>query len=215
MARQHISGIYAFANNVRKGVYIGSASDIQRRLTAHLRKLRLNRHDCHPLQDAWNTDGADAFEFVILEYVNGEDLLTQHERIWMLRYPDRLYNIKRPTRRDASANARHAAYIGPKLRGRMLSAQWRANLSAAKKGQRNHSPEWLERLRQQMTGQTLPPTWCAAISNGKRGKKRPPFSEEWRKAMAAGHRGIKDSPEVRARKSEAARLAWTRRKAAA
>ncbi len=63
--REHV--IYAITH-IRSGRrYIGRTINEEQRIYTHRSNLRCNRHWCPELQDDWNTEGAKAFSFDILE----------------------------------------------------------------------------------------------------------------------------------------------------
>jgi group I intron endonuclease len=76
------SGIYKIFNIVTEKFYIGSAVNLKARWTQHKGKLRLNIHPNKFLQASWNLHGEEAFEFVILEECDKQDLSTLEQK-WL------------------------------------------------------------------------------------------------------------------------------------
>jgi len=77
-------GIYIITNKVTGKVYIGSASNISKRIHAHKKMLYANKHWNPHLQSSWNKYGVDSFEFHPLENTQNEnDILTVREQFWM------------------------------------------------------------------------------------------------------------------------------------
>ena len=73
------SGIYAITNTVTGEQYIGASRTMEVRKVAHWADLRAGRGVNQRLQEAWDTHGAEAFVFVVLEEV--EDVrLSEKER---------------------------------------------------------------------------------------------------------------------------------------
>src|ERR1700735_214841 len=81
------AGVYGIINLVNQQVYVGSAS----------RKLRFRRNDhwefldgnVHPnphLQAAWTKYGKANFEFVVLEFFDGQTGIIEQEQFWMDRF---------------------------------------------------------------------------------------------------------------------------------
>ena len=62
------SGIYSILNTLNGKIYIGSANDIDRRLSEHLRRLRNNKHTNKKIQNSWNKYSEENFVFNIIEY---------------------------------------------------------------------------------------------------------------------------------------------------
>jgi group I intron endonuclease len=68
--------IYKIINVVTDDFYVGSAVNHKRRKWEHWTSLKKQKHHCVKLQQAWDEYGEDAFEFVIIEEVSDDDLLT-------------------------------------------------------------------------------------------------------------------------------------------
>jgi group I intron endonuclease len=81
------SGIYQFKNKITNCVYIGSSDHLHRRKTHHFRLLRLNKHHCVRLQEAWNAYGEAAFDYEVLELC-APDVRVELEQ----RYLDKMKN---------------------------------------------------------------------------------------------------------------------------
>lgn len=62
------SGVYMIKNKINGHRYIGSAANIQGRWSTHIYRLNKNNHHSKYLQHAFNMYGADAFEFLVIEY---------------------------------------------------------------------------------------------------------------------------------------------------
>lgn len=77
------SGVYMIRNKTNGKVYVGSSLDLKQRWIDHRKALRGNRHPNGRLQNSWNKYGEDAFEYVILEYVQEIDKLLDREQYWI------------------------------------------------------------------------------------------------------------------------------------
>jgi len=75
-------GIYLILNNIAGKIYIGSSSDLNKRIKTHFQKLNKNYHPNRFLQSAWNKCGKDAFEFIVILKCNN-DVLLQKEQEFM------------------------------------------------------------------------------------------------------------------------------------
>lgn len=73
------SGIYQISN-LDGTLYVGSAVNLTKRKGNHFYCLREGNHPNIHLQRAWNRDGADAFTFSVLEYVERLEDLTVREQ---------------------------------------------------------------------------------------------------------------------------------------
>jgi group I intron endonuclease len=74
------SGIYKITNLVNGKYYVGSSKNIQRRWHDHKSMLSRGRHDNPHLQSSWCKHGKESFEFVVVENVPTENLLTVEQR---------------------------------------------------------------------------------------------------------------------------------------
>jgi hypothetical protein len=62
-------GVYAIVHKATGRMYIGETHSILGgRYAEHVALLNRNAHHCRPLQQDWNTQGADAFAFRILYF---------------------------------------------------------------------------------------------------------------------------------------------------
>lgn len=118
--------------------YIGSAASFKGRKWAHRWMLRSGRHHCLALRAAVRKYGFDATSIVIVETVDGANLI-EREQHWLDTFRGRLFNTltsaigpagHKKTAEQAEKSARHH-------RGKIVSAETRARLSAAMKGNTN------------------------------------------------------------------------------
>lgn len=79
------SGIYIIRNTRNGKVYIGQSRRISNREYCHFHSLEKGKHHNKHLQRAYNTYGADAFTFEILEYCDIEHL-DEREKYWIKQY---------------------------------------------------------------------------------------------------------------------------------
>lgn len=62
-------GIYKITNLINNKFYIGSSSDLKKRLYEHRRELNLGVHANKHLQSAWNKYGEENFKFEVIETI--------------------------------------------------------------------------------------------------------------------------------------------------
>lgn len=86
-------GIYKIVNSRNKRVYVGSASNFQRRFTEHLKALRDGTHHNQQLQNDWDLYGEDCFTFKVVEVVEDKSVLLDVEKEHIHQYK-RPYNHK-------------------------------------------------------------------------------------------------------------------------
>lgn len=70
-----VPGIYKILNRVTGDFYIGSSMNCYKRMYQHQTLLRNNKHHSPHLQHSWNKYGHLEFEYIVLEYVDVENLL--------------------------------------------------------------------------------------------------------------------------------------------
>jgi hypothetical protein len=91
------SGVYQIRCSRNAKIYVGSATNLRVRWSAHRRDLRNGMHVNPHLQSAWRLHGEACFEFTVLEYVDPSRLL-RAEQSWIewTRCTDRSigFNIK-------------------------------------------------------------------------------------------------------------------------
>jgi hypothetical protein len=76
-------GVYGILHRNTGCIYVGSSSDIVKRLRKHISDLEGNRHHSPKLQGAWNDCGRPTFEFVFIEKVVDFILLRDREQHWI------------------------------------------------------------------------------------------------------------------------------------
>lgn len=193
--RQIGTGVYLIRNKRNGKLYVGSSAlSLRRRQRDHWSYLSANRHHNRYLQRAWNEHGADAFEFVILEYCLRDDCLAV-EQFWI----DEFH----------SAEAAFGYNLNPKAESRLESKatpETRAKISAAVKAR---TPEHHARHSQKLKGMRMAPEDVARRAESLKqayasGRRKPiVYTEELRKKQGNGTRGKKRSAEYCARVSAA------------
>ena len=127
------SGIYSITNIINGHRYVGSAVSLGNRLATHKRSLLRGTHRNGHLQSAWNKYGEDVFEFEVLERWEPEFLVGM-EQWWMnMLRPE--YNIAPVA--GSCLGVTHTDESRAKMsawqKGRALTKEHKANISAAKK----------------------------------------------------------------------------------
>lgn len=188
------SGIYAITHTQSGRRYIGSAINFRSRWNSHKSRLKKSNHHSIHLQRAWNKYGADSFKFEILEECPPEQLLEREQ--WYLDNHKPPYNV--------------CLTAGSPL-GYKHSLETRIRMSKALKGRKPWNTgktlpdELKQQISQTLTGRERPLEVCQKIAASKQGKKREPFSDEWRKNLGDARRGQKRSEETRRKIGEANR----------
>lgn len=93
------AGVYSITNQHTGRMYIGSTSSFARRWFEHKEMLSRGTHHSHKLQSDWNTFGADAFVFQVLERCHPAVRLDR-EQYYITRYSAAItgYNVAAYTR---------------------------------------------------------------------------------------------------------------------
>lgn len=155
------SGLYTIKSKKDNKLYLGLAVNIEKRISNHIIKLRVNSHRNIHLQRAWNKYGEDNFVFEVFIECSKEYLKSE-EHYWanMLNvHSDRYgYNI-RPTHPEGKSSLSESTkkLIGDKNRGkigRKASLETRLKMSKSFKG-RKMSKEFSENLRIKNLGKKL------------------------------------------------------------
>lgn len=129
-----ISGVYQIVNITNGHRYIGSAIDIQRRWSSHVRLLCQNKSHSPYLQNAWNRYGKDCFEFSVIEQCDSFSVIEREQYYIDTLRPE--YNM--------------AGSAGSRL-GVKHSQEARRKISEASKG-RKRSPEAIKKTADALRG---------------------------------------------------------------
>jgi predicted GIY-YIG superfamily endonuclease len=84
-------GVYMLLNVVNLYAYIGSSTNLKKRVKSHFKALKNNKHSSKHLQEDFNKYGQDKFVFIVLDSET-EDLL-ETEKAYLQLYPFK-YNIQ-------------------------------------------------------------------------------------------------------------------------
>jgi len=110
------SGVYQIMNRLNYHMYIGSAINFNSRWNEHRRKLRKGAHHNAYLQNAWNKDGEESFEFSEIEFVDVENLIVREQYYFDLLRPE--YNMS-PTA-GSSLGIKHSDETKKKIREALI-----------------------------------------------------------------------------------------------
>lgn len=201
-----ISGIYEIVNTVNGARYIGSATRMSKRFSAHRCYLRKGNHHSYRLQRAWDKYGEAVFEFrPILMCTTAELLLREQWAVDTYRPGYNIAAVAGNAMRGRHHSPETKARISASTRGRTCTAATRARISAAGIG-RPQSAESRRKRSIAMQGNKY-----AVGSQGRRGAKATPAT---RLRLSNSHMGKSPTPETRRRMSAGQVRAWVRRKAA-
>lgn len=80
------NGVYLIENSVTGRKYVGSSSNIDRRIKTHKQHLQKGCHNNRKLQKDYDMHGIESFKFIILEKDVAHDLLTAYEKYWIYKH---------------------------------------------------------------------------------------------------------------------------------
>lgn len=99
------SGVYKIINTTNGRMYVGSAKEFKARFKSHLKSLHKGTHHNKFLQNDFNKCGEDAFEFYVIEVVEGDQVARLLvEQKYVDQYHDKqdsCYNFKQQTVADS------------------------------------------------------------------------------------------------------------------
>lgn len=200
------SGVYAFWCEVERRCYIGGSINIEWRKKRHIYRLRAGNHGNKSFQEAFNTHGEEAFEFIILELCSSENV-ARLERFWVEQLKGALFNPPNAALTSGTPGVRSSSEVRSKiskaLAGREKTLEHRLNLWNNRRGWK-HSEESKAKISKALLD--------AAKSGNRSG---PPdgwtHSDDARKKISERHKGVPKSPEHRAKIAAAVRAAKRRK----
>lgn len=160
------SGIYKIVNIINKKFYIGSASNLKKRIYNHKLMLKNGNHTNIHLQRASEKYGLDAFSFEILEECTKEQL-REHEQKLLDKFVGNIncYNIAH----DATAPTRGLLQSEETklkkslaLKGKSLSEEHKKKIGLANKGN-VYSKEIRQQISNRQLGRKLSTEWKDSI----------------------------------------------------
>lgn len=80
------NGVYLIENSITGRKYVGSSSNIERRIKTHKQHLEKGCHNNRKIQKDYDKYGAKSFNYIILEKDIEPDLLTAYEKYWIYKY---------------------------------------------------------------------------------------------------------------------------------
>lgn len=136
-----LSGIYEIICITNRRKYIGSAVDLGKRWSEHVRQLKENKHHSRHLQRTWNKYGQDDFVFRVIEYCDKGSLIDREQHYIDTEKP--VFN-SRPVA-NSQLGFRHSKESRLKMSmsrdrnfspmtGRRHTEETKAKISAAKRG---------------------------------------------------------------------------------
>lgn len=209
-------GVYQITNTTNGKRYIGSSCNLHRRRLSHFRALRDGKHFNIKLQRAWNRQGEWVFQFIVLERCP-RDMMREREQWYIDNYHPE-YNIATSVYAP-SQGVIHTEDTKRKIsaahRGRKHTLQARENMARGQRGKKR-SPESIAKGAAANTGKVRSPEVRSAIAERNRIRIRirnsVPISPETRAKLSSSHRGIPQSKESRAKRSETITKWWAARR---
>lgn len=168
--------------------YQGSSKDMEGRLKGHLKSLSKGKHGNPKMQAAFNKYGMQDERFLV---VCAENLRTVYEQDYIDANWGDPYYINLNPNADAPNN------YGTKNKGRVHTAEHRANNAAARLGSK-HSEETKAKMSASRKGKSLGPKSEETKAKISAAKKGSTHTEATKAKMSATHTGKKASDEAKA-----------------
>jgi group I intron endonuclease len=193
-------GIYKIINTTNERIYIGSAKGFKQRYSQHVGSLLKGTHHNKFLQGDFNKCGSDAFEFHVIEVVNGvkEERIIAEQRHVDLHYDDQklCYNLQKT--RMPSVEGYKQKEKQRLRKSQILKERWKSN------------PEFRETMLKANTGRPMPKSVRAALLESLVGNKHmlgKKLSEETKEKQRiyAKKRGMSEKTREAQRKAVAGR----------
>lgn len=173
------SGIYAITNTVNGKKYIGSALNIRTRCNFHRSMLSLGKHHSQKLQRSWIKNGADVFEFSVVEYVHEKIHLVAREQFW-------IDHFKSATSSGYNMRPKAESNLGLKQTSEHIALRCAAHIGAKR------SQETKDKIRDAAIGRKQSPRHIANRIAHIVGKKQ---TEEHIRKSSVARIGRKNTPE--------------------
>lgn len=188
-----VSCIYLITNLANGHMYVGQASNKDKRFKEHVKTLSGNYHCNVYLQRSWNLFGKECFRFEVLEECSIENLNDREQHYIDILNPE--YNM---------------APVAGSMLNYKHTKEARANMSKAHIGKSHHTEEHKKKLSERMKGNQ----WnkgrkqSIQIEAMRMATKGKPKSAEQKAKMSASQKGRVFSEETKRKMSEAARRRW-------
>jgi group I intron endonuclease len=214
------AGIYRIQHIATGNQYIGSSVNVDRRLSDHRGYLRRGKHHSIYLQRAWNKYGEDSFIFEFLWAVDPEKDALIFEEQMAFNHIRCDFNMLKVAGSNLGKKTSEETKLKLSIagRGRIVSSEARAKLSASRKKisaqiiakllgntfcrGKTRSPEAVAKTVAANTGKKRSAEIRAGISKRNTGR---PVSAETREKMSKANTGKKCSEETKAKMSKASK----------
>ena len=152
-----IKGIYKIINKIDKKYYVGSSVNIKdyscNRWQRHKYDLKNNNHHNIKLQRAWNKYGEDAFEFIVVEQCEKENLMSVEQKYLDIAKQEKskTYNLSFVSENGGILTTEHRKKISETIKNLWKKSSYSNNRNT-NKGKKIHSETNKKLFRDLMKG---------------------------------------------------------------
>ena len=143
---QSRSGIYFILNKISLKLYIGSAVYLVARKSKHFTDLAKNKHYNEHLQRAYNKYGHEAFDFIIIEFVERSNLI-EREAYYIAKHraTEEEFGYNKCAIHNGMTGRKHSAETIEKMKisqkGKTHSEETKRKISLIQTGRKNNYPK--------------------------------------------------------------------------
>jgi len=163
---KNIIGVYIIINDKTKEFYIGSSTDINRRMSHHFANLKKNKSNCERLQENYNCYNHEDFSFYILYRSDDEEYIREKELELLEDNYDNPLLLNTATVNNVWINDRNPSKV-KSFKSKLSKAAKQKTGSKNPFYGRHHTQETKEKLRKAHKGKSNPTCQKAIVINGK------------------------------------------------
>ena len=191
-------GIYQISCLATGKVYVGSAVNVRKRMTYHVRMLCNDKHYNKKLQNAWNKYGQPSFDVKVLEHVIDRSSILDVEQQWIDKSccVTNGYNLAANAAGGGCPHTEESkSKLSAKHTGKKMSDEARQKMSKSAASRPPISTDTRKKIVESLIGRVCSEATKAKIGKANSGKKSP-LSEEVKLKVSAALKGIPKPPRT-------------------